>query len=199
MIYYQSLHHFLLFSFHLFITFFNFPSASLPLYFLYIFACHIFVSQPFICDSLLGLKIQVMSSAADRCVRIILTACSVGYPKVSKRFFSSIILLSIYLILSKWFHGQNSCCCCCCCCYGLSSVYYFNLSIRQYEFLVNVYYMSHFFPFTDFFSVFCLFLQVVSLLIENSSSKIPILRKNVLEYLCLVVALWKIEVLSRWE
>ena len=147
---YQSLYHFLLFSFHLFITFFNFPSASLSLYFHYIFACHIFVSQPFICDSLLGLKIQVMSSAADRCVRIILTACSVGYPKVSKRFFSSIILLSIYLILSKWFHGQNSCCCYYC--YGLSSVNYFYLSIRQYEFLVNVYYMSHFFPFTDFYS-----------------------------------------------
>ena len=150
---YQTLHHFLLFSFHLFITFFNFPSASLSLYFLYIFACHIYVSQPFICDSLLGLKIQVMSSAADRCVRIILTACSVGYPKVSKRFFSSIILLSFYLILSKWFYGENSCCCCC---YGLSSVHYFNLSIHQYEFLVNVYYMSHFFLLRIFFLFFAL-------------------------------------------
>jgi hypothetical protein len=32
-----------------------------------------------------GLKIQVMSSAADRCVRIVMTSCPIGFPKVTCR------------------------------------------------------------------------------------------------------------------
>jgi hypothetical protein len=39
--------------------------------------------------------------------------------------------------------------------------------------------------------------KVLLLLIENTVSKIPILRKNVMEYLCLCCTLWKSEVIMK--
>jgi hypothetical protein len=40
--------------------------------------------------------------------------------------------------------------------------------------------------------------QVLPILIENATNKIPILRKNVLEYFCLAAALWKVEIFSKY-
>jgi hypothetical protein len=39
--------------------------------------------------------------------------------------------------------------------------------------------------------------KVLLLLIENTVSKIPILRKNVMEYLCLCCTLWKSEIIMK--